>query len=258
MELETRKEPAGPAGPVSAPSTLTALAEGVWIAQAPVRFLGLRLSSTMTVLRLGDGSLVVHSPVPLDEDQHASIRELGAVKHLYAPNLFHHLQLGAWTAAFPGARVHAPAGLSKKRPDLRIDRALDADSEPAFDGVVDELRIEGFRLDETALFHRPSRTLILTDLVHNIGEPAHAWTKLYTRAMGFYDRVALSRMVRWTGVSDRGAMQESVERLLALPFERVVVGHGAPLVNPRQALADACAWLVQREGGRVKSDPSSG
>jgi hypothetical protein len=243
MTIESASAASKPGAVPARASTLTAVAEGVWIAQAQVRFLGLRLSSTMTVLRLGDGSVLVHSPVPLSDDHRAALKELGGVTHLYAPNLFHHLHLGSWAAAFPDARVHAPAGLSKKRPDLRIDRALDGDPESGFEGVVDELGIEGFRLDETVLFHRSSRTLIVADLVHNIGQPTHGWTKLYTRAMGFYDRVALSRMVRWTGVSDRSKMHSSVERLLALPFERLIVGHGAPLENARQTLADACSWL---------------
>src|SRR5262249_47858419 len=149
------------------------------------------------------------------------------VAHLYAPNLYHHMSLGPWIEAFPDARVHAPPGLAKKRPDLRIDRKVDDTPEPAFAGLVDEIRIAGFRLDELVLFHRPSATLVLADLVSNIGRPEHAWTKLYTRAMGFYDRVALSKMIRWAAFSDRAAARRSVDEILALPFERVVVGHGA-------------------------------
>lgn len=62
--------------------------------------------------------------------------------------------------------------------------------------------------------------------------------------MGFHDRVALSRMIRWTGLSDRRAARASVDRLLALDFDRLVVGHGQPLASDgKQALAAACAWL---------------
>ncbi len=243
MAMESASAVPEPGTAAATANRLTPVAEGVWIAQAPVGFLGLRLTSTMTVLRLGTGGAVVHSPVPMSDELRTGLKELGGVTHLYAPNLFHHLHLGTWAAAFPDARVHAPAGLSQKRPDVRIDRILGAEPESAFDGFVDELAIAGFRLDETVLFHRPSRTLIVADLVHNIGQPTHAWTKLYTRAMGFYDRVALSRMIRWTGVSDRSKMKSSVERLLELPFERLIVGHGAPLQDARQKLADACSWL---------------
>jgi hypothetical protein len=94
------------------------------------------------------------------------------------------------------------------------------------------------------LFHRPSRTLILADLVLNIGRPTHWWTRLYSRFAGFYDRVALSRVIRLTSFPDRVAAQRSVDQLLSLPIDRVVVGHGAPLlVEARAQLERACAWL---------------
>jgi hypothetical protein len=210
-----------------------------------VRFLGLKLTATMTVLRLGDGSLLLYSPVAMTPERRAAVEALGRVAHLYAPNTYHHLAIGAWAAAFPSARLHAPAGLAKKRRDLRIDRVHGTSPEPAFAGVVDELRIDGFRLEESALLYRLPGTLVGADLGHNIGRPQHGWTKLYTRAMGFYDRVALSRMIRATAFSDRAAARRSLDDLLARPFERIVVGHGAPLAaGGREALAAAYTWLA--------------
>jgi len=169
---------------------------------------------------------------------------LGRVAHLYSPNLFHHTWIGQWAEAYPSARLHAPKGLAKKRPDLRIDRAHGSALEPAIAGVIDELAIDGFRLDESVLFHRPARTLVVADLVQNIGRPVHGWTKFYSRTMGFYDRVALSRVIRWTAASDRAALRKSIDGLLALPFERLVIGHGAPLSSgAKEALAAAYEWL---------------
>lgn len=224
---------------------LTPVAEGVWLSTAPVRILGMRLTANMTVLRLLDGTLLLHSPVAMTAELRAAVEALGTVAHLYAPNTFHHVWLGEWAAAYPSARIHAPAALATKRADLRIDRAHDAAPEPAFAGAVDEVRVEGFRLGESVLLHRPSRTLVVADLVHNIGRPEHGWTAFYTRAMGFYDRVALSRMIRWTGFSDRAAARRCVGALLDLPVERLVVGHGAPIaVGARDALASAYAWLL--------------
>jgi hypothetical protein len=130
-------------------------------------------------------------------ERRAAVESLGPVAHLYAPNVYHHLRIGEWAAAFPSARLHAPPGLARKRPDLRIDRVHDAAPAAAMIGIVDELRIDGFRLEESVLVYRPARTLVVADLVHNIGAPRHRWTRLYTRLMGFHDRVALSRMIRW-------------------------------------------------------------
>ncbi len=227
-----------------ADALLTPFAEGVWTDSAPVRIVGMQLTATMTVLRLGDSSLLLCSPLAMTPERRAAVEALGRVGHLYAPNTFHHLHVGEWARAFPSARLHAPAGLAKKRPDLRIDRVHGSSPEPAFAGIVDELRIEGFRLEESVLAYRPAHTLVVGDLVHNVGRPAHAWAKIYSRAMGFYDQVALSRMLRWAAFSDRAAARRSLDELLRCSFERIVVGHGAPVTErAREALEAAYAWL---------------
>jgi len=219
-------------------------AENLWLDTEPVRIVGMRLRATMAVLRLAEDELLLYSPLAMTPQRRAAVEALGTVAHLYAPNTFHHLGIGDWAAAFPRARLHAPAGLSRKRPDLKIDRVHGASPEPAFSGVVDEVPIEGFRLEESALVYRAARTALVADLVHNVGRPDDAWSKLYTQAMGFYDRVALSRMIRWTAFRDRAAARRSLDALLALPFDRLVVGHGEPLAaGAKEALADAFGWL---------------
>lgn len=223
--------------------SLTPFAEGVWVDHAPVRIVGMPLTSTMTVLRLGDGGLLLHSPIAMTPKRRAAVEALGPVAHLYAPNSFHHLRVGEWAEAFPSARVHAPASLASKRKDLRLDRTH-GQPEPAFDGLIDEVPIEGFRLAESALVYRPARTLVVADLVHNIGRSQHLWTKIYAGAMGFHDRVALSRVIRWTAFSDRAAARRSLDEILSLPFDHIIVGHGAPITEgAREALAAAYTWL---------------
>jgi hypothetical protein len=223
---------------------LTDLAEGVWLSSAPVRIVGMTLSATMTVLRLGNGELLLYSPIGMTPERRAAVEALGTVAHLYAPNLYHHMYLGEWAAAFPSARVHAPAGLERKRADLRVDRVHGSTPEPAFAGVIEELSIEGFRLRESVLVYRPAKTLVVADLVHNVGRPQQRWAVVYTKMMGFYDRVALSRMLRWAAFDDRAAARRSIDALLTREFERLVVGHGEPLQSgAREAIAAAFEWL---------------
>ena len=225
---------------------LAALTDGVWIESAPVSFLGLRLTSNMTVLRSSDGNVLIHSPIALTPERRAAVEALGRVAHLYAPNTFHHQWIGEWAAAFPNALLHAPAGLAAKRPDLRVARTHGAQPEPGFSGVLDEISIAGFRLEETALVHRPSRTLVVADLVANIGRPTHRWTATYTKLAGFYDQVAISRVLRWTSFQDKKRARRCVDELLAQPFERLVVGHGESVAaDARDALAAAYEWLPE-------------
>ena len=230
--------------------SLVPFADGVWLAHAPVTFLGLRLTSTMVVLRLPDRSLLLVSPLALTQERRAAVEAVGPVAHLYAPNLYHHAWIEDWAAAFPTARVHAPRGLEKKHPSLRVDRwhGPGAAPAPAFTvagaPTIEELPVEGFRPGETALYHHPSRTLVVADLLQNIGRPPHGWTRTYARMMGFYDRLALSRAIRWTAFSDRKAARRSVDAILDRGAERLIVGHGEPLVTGgHDAVAGAYDWL---------------
>lgn len=227
------------------PIPLTPFGPGLWLSTEPARILGMKLTATMAVVHLPEGELLIYSPVPLTEARRAGVDALGRVAHLYAPNTFHHLYIGDWAAAYPSARVHAPAALRAKRPDLRIDREHDREPPGALGAALEEIHIDGFALEESVLVHRPSRTLLVADLVHNVGRPSDAWTALYTRAMGFYDQVALSRMIRWTAFSDADAARGSLGRLAACDFDRLVVGHGAPLeAGAHEAVLAAYAWLA--------------
>jgi hypothetical protein len=222
---------------------VTPLVEGVWLDTGPVRIVGMNLTSTMTVLKLPDRGLLLHAPIAFTPERRAAVQALGTVTHLYAPNTFHHLHVGEWAAAFPAARVHGPAGLRRKRPDLRIDRAPPQPLDASLADVLTELPIDGFRLEERVLLYRPARTLVVADLVHNVGRPQQPWAQVYTRLMGFHDRVAVSRVLR-LAFTDRAAARRSLDAVLALPFDRLVVGHGTPLqAGAKAALAAAYSWL---------------
>ncbi|UJR86711.1 DUF4336 domain-containing protein [Sandaracinus amylolyticus] len=224
---------------------LTRVTDGVWVATEPVRIVGMRLTTTMTVLALRDGSVLVHSPIPATPERRLAVEALGRVAHLYAPNTYHHMWLGEWAAAYPDACVHAPPGLAGKRPELRIGRVHGTTGDGAFHDACDELRIDGFRLEESVLVHRPSGTLVVTDLVHNVGRPEDPWTAFYAKTMGFYDRVGLSRVLRLAAFSDRRAARRSVDDVLSRSFDRLVVGHGTPVeTGARDALAAACTWMT--------------
>jgi hypothetical protein len=70
---------------------LKSIAHEVWVADQPLKFFGLALGSRMTVIRLPDGRLWVHSPVRLDEELLSELQALGPVGFLVAPSKVHHL-----------------------------------------------------------------------------------------------------------------------------------------------------------------------
>ena len=222
---------------------LQGFAESVWIAGAPQKYLGWQFGSRMTVLRLGDGSLLLHSPITLDDSLRSQIDALGPVAHIVAPNLFHHLYAGDAAKAFPEAKVHGAAGLRKKRPDLRLDAALGEQAEPAWRDDLEVLPIEGTLLEETLFWHRPSGTLLSADLIENFQSADDWWTRFYLKIAGIDGKIGLSRMLR-LAFRDRKKARRSIDQVLDWDFDRIVLAHGEPIgSNGVEALREAYTWL---------------
>jgi hypothetical protein len=222
---------------------LAALAPDVWAARAPLRYLGMAIGTRMTVVRLPDGGLLLHSPVPMDDGLRRAVDALGPVRHLVCPNLFHHRFAGAAQAAYPDAVLHAPPRLAKKRPDLRIDHALSEAGHAGWGGALTPVHIDGTLLDETVLYHRASRTLVSSDLVEYFERCDDGLTRLYLRAAGVYQRATWNRLLRFV-YRDRPAARRGIDRLLELDVERVVIAHGDVIDRDAHAtLRDAFTWL---------------
>lgn len=204
---------------------LNRLDEGLHHAPAPLSFMGLRVGTRMTIVELPDAGLLVHSPIPLDASLREAVDALGPVRHVVAPNVFHHLFAGAWIEAYPDAVLHAPAALRKKRPDLRVDAALGDAPHPGWGGALTPIPIEGTLLHETVLVHHASGTVISADLTENFDTSDHWLTRWYLKSGGIHGRIGVSRWLR-LAFRDRPATRRSIDALLAQEFDRVIVAHG--------------------------------
>ncbi|WP_437622360.1 DUF4336 domain-containing protein [Sorangium sp. So ce1151] len=205
---------------------LRQLDQGLWAAEDTLKLAGIRFPVRSPVVRLGDGGLVLFSPLPGVERAADEIRALGEVRAIVAPNLMHHLGLAPAARLFPGARVYGPRGLEKKCPDVAITGALDGAPDPLWAAEIDQVAVGGMpRLDEVAFFHRPSKTLFLWDLCFHITQSEHLPTRLFIGP----SRVARSMM------RDRAAVGAAVKQMIAWAPERVVVAHGDVIERGGQA-----------------------
>jgi len=107
---------------------------------------------------------------------------------------------------------------------------------------VESHLVHGFRLGEVVLFHRPSRTLVLTDLCFNIHGSSSQVARLFFRVNGIWQRFGPSRMIRHLAVSDRAALRRSLEHVLRWEFDRILPGHGEVIERAGPAALRA-AWL---------------
>lgn len=223
---------------------LRPVAEDIYSLEVPFRTGGLELGGRMTVIRLPGGGLWIHSPVRLEAATRAAVEALGPVRYLVAPNLMHHLHMKAWAAAYPEARVVALPGLRRKQPELRIDVELGDTPDAGYGQVITQQHVRGIpRVEEFVFLHRPSRTLLLTDLAFHIRESPSWLTRTYLRLNGTYGKFAPTMVIK-SLVKDRAALRTSLDAVLSLDFECVVVCHGEVLERGgREALKSGFAWL---------------
>lgn len=224
---------------------LRKLAENIWIAERPQRFYGLEVGTRMTVMRLADGSLLLHSPVALEPELRRELDALGPVRFAVAPNRVHHLYAGAVAQVYPQARLWVGPGLERKRPDLRFVAILGDDAPAEWREEVSQTFFRGRPYENEVVFlHRPSRTLILCDLAFNIGPRAAAPTRLLMKLIRSYGRFGPSKLDPLL-IRDRSAARRSLERILAWDFDRIIVAHGDVLESGgHEALRQGYSWLL--------------
>src|SRR5947209_5154005 len=92
---------------------MRAIAEGVWETNTPIRFGFIPLRHRMTVIRLRDGRLVLHSPSKLTDDTQRDVRQLGEIAAIIAPSWWHDLWLRDWRNAYPNVPIYAAPALAK-------------------------------------------------------------------------------------------------------------------------------------------------
>jgi hypothetical protein len=226
-------------------AALRPITDDLWVAERPLRVLRLLdIGTRMTVIRLTDGGLFLHSPVEADAATRRAVEALGAVRAIAAPNYVHHLFAGGWKQAYPQARLLGAPSLARKRRDLAFDGELGDEPDPSYAGAIEQVFVRGAPLlNEVAFFHRASRTLLLTDLAFHPTAASRPGLRRWTRLTRVRDGFGPNALVRLF-VRDRRAARASLDRILAWGFDRVTVTHGELLESGgREALRKAYAWL---------------
>ncbi len=215
---------------------LVTVAEGVHVYDVPLRFFGLQLGARMTVLHAG-GDLLVHSPVDVDP---SALAHLGTPRWVLAPNLFHHLYAGRWIDA--GVQAWAAPGLDAKRKDLGFAGLVEPGAQPFGPDIeVKALTCVPFS-NEVVVLHRPSRTLVVTDLVFHVPASAPWATRAAMRCLGGYPGCCSTVLERVA--MRRPAAREELGAILEWDFDRLVMAHGTIVERGgREALRAAFHWL---------------
>ncbi len=218
----------------------------IYIVEYEIRFGGMDLFSRMTIVRLNDGKLWLHSPCKLDALLKLEIDQLGEVAYIIAPGNFHHLYVCDLQADYPNAETFLCPGLERKRADLSFDWILGNRPDPRWELDFEQVVIQGTCIiNEVAFLHKPTRTLILVDLLENIGDD-------YTHEAGLLLRFWWKAVFHmWNnpkpapeyqlGWGDKEIVRKGLEKILSWDFERIIIAHGNLIEMDAKAVATK-AW----------------
>lgn len=227
---------------------LEQLAPELWVAQRPLPIAVGDVGARMTVIRFPDRTLLLHSPVALDAELQRALDALGSVRWLIGPSKVHHLFLADYAHAYPAAALCGVPGLAEKRRDLVFRHVLTAAAPPEWPAEISLALVEGAPLmNEVALLHAPSRSLVLTDLVFNVKPGPNNRARLFHWLVGATGRFGPHRLIR-AGLRDRAAVRRSIDRILGWEFDRIILSHGEVVESGGRALLErAFAFLGAAE-----------
>lgn len=179
-------------------NTYKSVAENIGMVDGPFEYLvvgGVKLplpfTTRMTIVRLTNGDLFLHSPIKFQRELANELQRLGNVRHLVSPNQFHYAHIGDWQRAFPEAIAWASPGVRQRararHVNVEFKRELAADAPEEWCRDIDQTLFPGGYFKEFIFFHEASKTLILTDTIINLelDKVAEPW-RTATKITGMY------------------------------------------------------------------------
>jgi hypothetical protein len=207
----------------------------LWTVEAAVP--SMPLKRRMALVRLDDGSVVVHSAICLDDATQREVEAWGPIRFIVVPNRFHRLDARAYAERYPEARVICPDPAQKfVQNKTRVDGNLTL--LPADPGLSAE-KLAGSKLEEHVLVVRTGArvTLVFNDTVFNLPKLGGFKGWMYG-VIGSTGAPKMTPLMRLVSLGDRAALHAQLEKLTATPgLVRVIPGHGTIVEGAAQATA---------------------
>lgn len=201
---------------------LKEITDNLWHLEHHYTYRGLALSSRMTVVRLADGRLCLHTPVPISSTLQQDLKRLGVVSFILAPSKYHTQFVAECAAMFPAAEVFGAPGLPQKAQDLAGLQEIPSTKNPPWWPELECFLFNGIpSMNEMVWFHRASATLILSDLCQWWRGELPWLARCFATFNGVRAHMAVPNTVQFR-VQDHPAARLSAERILQWPFTRVI------------------------------------
>ncbi|HEX6562982.1 MAG TPA: DUF4336 domain-containing protein [Chthoniobacterales bacterium] len=224
---------------------LQSFAEDIWIADGPrVRFVVASLPTRMIVVKLGDGSLWINSPVAVSDETLNQIETIGPIRYLVAPTTLHAWRLEGWRKRFPNAQLWGPPKVSRGSSHIAFTGLLQNVAPAGWARDLEQLVFKGnLFIEEVEFLHKKSRTLIITDFLQNYHAEEGDFAGNIVKKIGGVLNGGVPLDVRLSFI-DRQRGRKVLARLLSWDFDKLIVAHGHCLKHDARALVEnAFRWL---------------
>ena len=199
------------------------IAADVMLMSFPWRTLGINFGRNVTLLRLPDRRVVVHSTAKFTSEDIAAIGRFGEPAWLVDATLMHDTFAKEGRAQLPEIPYLAPTGFTK-RSGVPAESLWPAPA--AWTGEIDLLKLDGVRTNEYALFHRRSRTLVVADLFFSFPAQTRGWPRVFVQHLMRLPRLfGISAFYYRLIIKDKPAFARSMEALLEFDCDRLIVAH---------------------------------
>ncbi|MFW5739722.1 MAG: hypothetical protein ACOC1F_05090 [Myxococcota bacterium] len=218
------------------------LHDRLWRVEGEIPNMGLR--RVMTIARMDDDRLVIHSAIALDDASMKEIEAWGDPSYLVVPNGWHRLDAPAFKERYPSIRVICPRGSRKA-----VEKVVAVDG--SYDDLPSDLHVSlehapGTKDGEGVMLVRGEggTTLVFNDLIFNLPH-GRGLAGLVFRVIGSTGGPRVTRVGKWFVVKDRKALRVYLEKLASQQeIERIIMSHGAPItVDPAGVLRSIAETL---------------
>ncbi len=224
-----------------------AIAENLWLMPGDdLRMYGIPFTTRSTIIRLASGGLWIHSPVLRNDKDFEAVDALGPVAYLVAPNKIHSLGVTPWKARYPQAETWLSPGFTQRHPDIKGDATFGVDPPGAWHAEIEFHVFQGSAfLDEVVFLHKPSRSLLVTDLIQKHDPKAQSlfWWVVKKAAGVLGKDGGTGRDLRAT-FRDRAAARRSRDQIMSWDFDNLIICHGECVRGgAKAAVEQAFSWL---------------
>ena len=227
------------------------IGEDIWVHEDAMTLMGMKLRLRMTIVKLANGGLWIHSPTALSSELKEETAQLGSVRFIVGASNGHNLWLQEWQDAFPDAAIYVSGGIPKKL-KLTNYQVLDESGENIWEEDLAREYMHGVPfLNESVFFHKKTKSLIVTDLIQNYSDKkppglAGFMAKYIFEPMGFKGMCLAPPLKMGFVIKDKQKFTLFIKKIQSHDFERIIVTHGDIIEsNAKKIFGNLCVRFLR-------------